>query len=106
MRYSEIFSQPITERDEAFVKEFEDFVNGKMTSPRKVGIAMATTCHRYLQGEMWKVCVAYMRMLALNFHAGRYDDRNASAAKAASIAYQALIDEEIVFDPEFIEREV
>lgn len=103
MTYYEIFGEPISKGDEAFVKEFERFVNGRMSNPEKVGKGLSTM-HRYLQQQAFKVVVAYMRQLALNFYAGRFDDRNEWAAKAAATAYDSLVENEIVYDTDYIER--
>lgn len=103
MTYYEIFGEPISKEDEAFVKEFERFVNGRMSNPEKVGKGLSTM-HRYLQQHAFKVVVAYMRQLALNFYAGRFDDRNEWAAKAAATAYDSLVENEIVYDTDYIER--
>lgn len=37
----------IADGDKAFVEEFENFVNGRVSNPEKTGMAM-TTMHRYL----------------------------------------------------------
>lgn len=55
----------ISENDKEFAKTFERFVNGRMASANKTGKALATM-HRYLQQEAFKVCLAYIRQLALN----------------------------------------
>lgn len=65
----------IAEGYKAFVHEFENFVNGKMSSAEKTGMAM-TTMHRYLQQQAFKVMVGYMKDLAHNYRRGLYDDRN------------------------------
>lgn len=103
MTYYEIFGEPISKEDEAFVKEFESFVNGRMSNPEKVGKGLSTM-HRYLQQQAFKVVVAYMRQLALSFYAGRFDDRNEWAAKAAATAYDSLVENKIVYDTDYIER--
>ena len=46
----------IAEGDKAFVEEFENFVNGKVSNPEKTGMAM-TTMHRYLQQQAFKVTI-------------------------------------------------
>ena len=70
--------------DDLFARQFGDFVNGKMESPKKVAQKMATN-HRYLQGEMFKVCKAYIEVLAENYEKGRYDARNEFACTMAKI---------------------
>lgn len=103
MNYYEIFGEPISKEDEAFINEVERFVNGRMTNPQKIGKGLSTM-HRYLQQQAFKIVVAYMRQLALNFYAGRFDDRNEWAAKAAATAYDSLVENEIVWDTEYTER--
>ena len=103
MTYYEIFGEPISKEDEAFINEVERFVNGRMTNPQKIGKGLSTM-HRYLQQQAFKIVVAYMRQLALNFYAGRFDDRNEWAAKAAATAYDSLVENEIVWDTEYTER--
>ena len=103
MNYYEIFGEPISKEDEAFINVVERFVNGRMTNPQKIGKGLSTM-HRYLQQQAFKIVVAYMRQLALNFYAGRFDDRNEWAAKAAATAYDSLVENEIVWDTDYIER--
>ena len=90
----------ITEGDKEFVKAFENFVNGKVSSTEKTGMAMATM-HRYLQQQAFKVFVGYMKALAYNYRRGRYDDRNEWASRLAAEAYSHFIDKELIYDPEF-----
>lgn len=56
----------LTEKDKAFVEEFENFVNGRMSNPVKTGMAM-TTMHRYLQQQVFKVCFGFIKGLAYNY---------------------------------------
>ena len=44
--------------DDVFVRFFSNFVNGKLTSSKDVANKMAQD-HRYLQEEMFKVCMKY-----------------------------------------------
>ena len=92
----------IADGDKAFVTEFENFVNGRVTSTEKTGMAM-TTMHRYLQQQAFKVFLGYMKALAHNYQRGRYDDRNEWASRLANEAYGHLVETELVFDPEYIE---
>ena len=46
----------IADGDKAFVEEFENFVNGRVSNTEKTGIAM-TTMHRYLQQQAFKVTI-------------------------------------------------
>lgn len=92
----------IAEGDKAFVKSFENFVNGKVSSPEKTGRAM-TAMHRYLQQQAFKVFMGYMKALAHNYRQRRYDDRNEWASRVAAEAYSHLIDKGLIYDPEFYE---
>ena len=92
----------IAESDKAFVTEFETFVNGKVSSTEKTGMAM-TAMHRYLQQQAFKVFLGYMKALAHNYQKGRYDERNEWASRLADEAYSHLIDNGLIYDPEYIE---
>ena len=98
---TDIDTMKISERDKAFVTEFEDFVNGRMSSAEKTGMAM-TTMHRYLQQQAFKVFIGYMKALAHNYRNGRYDPRNEWASKLADEAYSHLIEADLIYDPEYI----
>jgi len=71
-------------KDEHFASQFGDFVNGKMSSPKKVAEKMATE-HRYLQNEMFKVCLEFIKVLAENCEKGYYDGRNKYAAETSKM---------------------
>ena len=92
----------IAEGDKAFVREFENFVNGRVSSTEKTGMAM-TAMHRYLQQQAFKVFLGYMKALAHNYRQGRYDDRYEWTSRLAAEAYSHLIDKELIYDPEFAE---
>lgn len=92
----------MAEGDKEFVKTFEDFVNGKVSSTEKTGIAM-TTMHRCLQQQAFKVFMDYMKALAYNYHNGRYDDRNEWASHLAGEAYGHLIETGLIYDPKYSE---
>ena len=66
MDYSELSGATISERDKAFAKEFTDFVNGSMCSPDQTGREL-TRAHRYLQQQMFKVFLGFMKQLAYNY---------------------------------------
>ena len=61
--------------DDVFVRFFSNFVNGKMRDPKKVAKGMGQD-HRYLQQEMFKVCIEYIKELARHKDCGFYDPRN------------------------------
>ncbi len=90
----------VAEGDKAFVREFENFVNGKVSSTEKTGMAM-TAMHRYLQQQAFKVFLGYMKALAHNYRKGHYDDRNEWASRLAAEAYGHLIENDLIYDPDF-----
>ena len=69
-------------KDELFARQFGDFVNGKMSSAKDVAKKMSCD-HRYLQNEMFHVCLEYIKILADNASKGWYDPRNEYAAKTS-----------------------
>lgn len=76
--------------DEQFARQFSKFVNGKMRKARNVAESMSDK-HRYLQGEMFKVCMEYIRVLSECYETGRYDARNKYACKTSSAIVDSLI---------------
>ena len=60
MDYPELSGATISERDKAFAQEFANFVNGSMCSPDQTGRKL-TRAHRYLQQQMFKVFLGFMR---------------------------------------------
>jgi len=65
--------------DDVFARFFGNFVNGKLRSKKHVAEVMCRE-HRYLQNEMFKVCLEYIKLLAENYDSGCYDGRNEYAA--------------------------
>lgn len=98
MNYS---GEHISEPDKAFAKEFENFVNGRMASADKTGREL-TKAHRYLQQQMFKVFIGFVRQLAINYREGRYDDRNEWTSHLAYMIYNHLLEERLLHDPDFI----
>ena len=88
----------ISKNDKEFVVAFDNFVNGKMQSATNTGKALATI-HRYLQSQAFKVCVAYIRQLAVNYQTGYYDERNETAARRAAMMYDTLMNGDEIYDP-------
>lgn len=88
----------ISNNDKEFVVAFDNFVNGKMQSATNTGKALATI-HRYLQSQAFKVCVAYIRQLAVNYRTGYYDERNETAARRAAMMYDTLMNGDEIYDP-------
>ena len=68
--------------DDVFARFFGNFVNGKCHSKKKVAEKMCCE-HRYLQNEMFKVCLEYIKKLAENCDKGYYDPRNKYAAETS-----------------------
>lgn len=75
--------------DEVFVRFFSNFVNGSMRSPKNVAEQMSVE-HRYLQSQMFMVCMAYITKLAENCERGYYDGRNEYACQTAKIIIDHL----------------
>lgn len=73
--------------DDVFVRFFSSFVNGRLSSKKHVAEMMCRE-HRYLQNEMFKVCLEYIKLLAENCENWRFDPRNEYAAKTS----KAIID--------------
>lgn len=69
--------------DELFARQFGDFVNGHMTNAKDVAKKMGVE-HRYLQQEMFKVCIEYIKVLADNYRNDRFDPRNEYACKVSN----------------------
>ena len=70
------------DNDDVFARFFGNFVNGKCHSKKKVADKMCRE-HRYLQNEMFKVCLEYIKKLAENCENGWYDPRNQYAAESS-----------------------
>lgn len=68
--------------DDVFVRFFSSFVNGRLNSKKHVAEMMCCE-HRYLQNEMFKVCLEFIKMLAENCESGRFDPRNQYAAQTS-----------------------
>ena len=68
--------------DDVFARFFGNFVNGKLHSKKHVAEMMCRE-HRYLQNEMFKVCLEYIKLLAENCEKGCFDPRNKYAAETS-----------------------
>ena len=75
--------------DNVFVRQFSSFVNGKCGNKENVAELMSRE-HRYLQSEMFFVCLAYIRKMAERFDNGNYDLRNEYACRTAKQMISAL----------------
>lgn len=72
-------------RDELFARNFSDYVNRCPNDFRKAASAMGRD-HRYLQSEMFKLCIEYFKVLDKAYLDSRYDARNEWAVKTANEA--------------------
>ena len=68
--------------DDVFARFFGNFVNGKLHSKKHVAEMMCRE-HRYLQNEMFKVCLEYIKKLAENCEKGWFDPRNKYAVETS-----------------------
>ena len=75
--------------DNVFVRSFSRFVNGRCGNKEKVAELMCNE-HRYLQTQMFYVCLAYIRKLAENMEKGNFDLRNMYAGQTEKQMIEAL----------------
>ena len=68
--------------DDVFARFFSNFVNGKCNDKKKVAELMCKD-HRYLQNEMFHICLEFIKQLAANCEEGWYDARNRYAAETS-----------------------
>ena len=68
--------------DDVFARFFGNYVNGKCHNKTKVAEIMCRE-HRYLQNEMFHVCMKFIIKLAENCEKGYYDPRNKYAAETS-----------------------
>ena len=100
MDYQELSGAMTSERDKEFAKQFANFTNGVMVSANQTGREM-TRAHRYLQQQMFKVFLGFMRQLAYNYQKGCYDERNKWASQLAAAAYDRLTEDNLIYAPEY-----
>ena len=89
----------LNEKDRQFAEMFSEFVNGKMSSPRKTGKELAKD-HRYLVNEKARLMFSFMEQLAEDWHKGRYDRRNEWACRLAAEAIDHLAEQNLYHLPE------
>ena len=79
--------------DDVFARQFSNYVNTCPNNFKKAAITMSKD-HRYLQNEMFKVFIEYIKILADNYKRGCFDARNEYACKTsdAIIGYFKLVD--------------
>jgi len=68
--------------DEVFARFFSDYVNRCPNDFKKAARAMGRE-HRYLQSEMFKMCLAYIKVLSEHYESGCYDPRNEYAVRTS-----------------------
>ena len=69
-------------KDELFARQFSAYVNRCPNNFEAAAKKMSCE-HRYLQNEMFKVFMHYVKILAKNCECGCYDPRNRYAAKTS-----------------------
>lgn len=69
-------------KDELFANQFSNYVNRCPNDFEKAAETMGRD-HRYLQSEMFKMCLAYIKVLNDHYINGRYDARNKWACEKA-----------------------
>lgn len=89
----------LNEKDRQFAETFSEFVNGKMSSPRKTGKELAKD-HRYLVNEKARLMFSFMEQLAEDWHKGRYDQRNEWACRLAAEAIDHLAEKKLYHLPD------
>ena len=68
--------------DDVFARFFGNYVNKCPNDFKKATAAMCRE-HRWIQNEMFKVCLEYIKKLAENCENGIYDGRNEYAVKTS-----------------------
>lgn len=68
--------------DDVFARFFSNYVNRCPNDFKKAAKAMGRE-HRYLQSEMLKMCIEYIKVLAEHYDNGCYDPRNEWACSTA-----------------------
>ena len=77
--------------------EMENLINSTSWNARKSAYYMATRCHRYLQGQFFKICFYFIELLAKHYEEGLYDARNEYACKRS----KTIIDLLTKYDKEY-----
>ena len=86
---SDLCQEPGETEDDVFARFFGNFVNGRLRSSKKVAERMCTE-HRYLQQEMFKVCLEYIKKLAENYNNGYFDGRNEWSCETSKLIVDAM----------------
>ena len=75
--------------DDVFAHFFSNYVNRCPNDFKKAASVMGRE-HRYLQNEMFKVCIEYIKVLKEAYEEKRYDGRNEYAVKTANMILSFL----------------
>lgn len=70
------------DNNDVFARQFSNYVNRCPNDFKKAAKAMGKD-HRYLQSEMFKMCIEYIKVLAEHYNNGFYDGRNEWACSTA-----------------------
>ena len=81
------------DNNDVFARQFSNYVNRCPKDLKKAAEKMSHD-HRYLQNEMFKLFLEYIKILAANYERGCFDARNEYACKTsdAIIGYFKLVD--------------
>lgn len=71
-------------------RKISDIVNNTLFDPLRVGCKMAKG-HRYLQQQLFKMCVHFLACLSKHYKEGIYDGRNEMACKYANAMMEAYL---------------
>ena len=89
---SELYPKSGEDNNDVFAHFFSNYVNRCPNDFKKAAKTMGRE-HRYLQNEMFKVCMAYIKVLKEAYKEKRYDGRNEYAVKTANMIL-SFLDEE------------
>ena len=78
-------------RDDVFARFFSNYVNRCPNDFKKAAKAMGRE-HRYLQNEMFKVFMEYVKILCENARKGNFDPRNQYACNTSKMIISHLED--------------
>lgn len=82
--------------DEVFARFFSNYVN-KCPNDFDKAVEKMSHEHRYLQNEMFLVCLKYIKKLAENFDKGIYDARNQYACETSNAIICNLREKNILY---------
>ena len=86
---SELCPKSGEDNNDVFAHFFSNYVNRCPNDFKKAASVMGRE-HRYLQNEMFKVCMAYIKVLKEAYEEKRYDGRNEYAVKTANMILSLL----------------